>query len=87
MTAFRPAFFTYAALILLLAITAASSRFDLGWANITINLVIAAIKALLIMLVFMQLRSKPVLPRLVAGAMALWLAILYVLIFADYATR
>jgi cytochrome c oxidase subunit 4 len=87
MTGLRPALTTFAALIVLLAITAASSRVDLGWGNAAINLAIAAVKALLILLVFMQLRSDPSLPRLAAGATALWLGILYVLTFADYATR
>jgi cytochrome c oxidase subunit 4 len=66
---------------------AASSRFDLGWGNAATNLAIAALKALLILLVFMQLRANRGLPRLVAGATAFWLGILYVLTFADYATR
>ncbi len=87
MTGLRPALSTFLALIVLLAITAASSRIDLGWGNAAINLAIAALKALLILLVFMQLRSDRSLPRLAAGATALWLAILYGLIFADYATR
>ena len=87
MTALRPAFATFAALILLLAITAASSRIDLGWANAAINLAIAVLKALLILLVFMQLRSDGSLPRLAVGVAALWLGILYVLTFTDYSTR
>jgi cytochrome c oxidase subunit 4 len=87
MTALRPALTTFAALILLLAITAASSRIDLGWGNAAINIAIAVLKALLILLVFMQLRANRGLPRLAAGVAALWLGILYVLTFADYATR
>lgn len=87
MTETRPALITYAALMVLLALTAASSRIDLAWGNVVINLAIAAAKALLILVIFMRLRSGPALTRLAAGVMTLWLFILYVLTFADYATR
>jgi len=87
MTDNRTLLLTWIALLVLLSITAGSSRIDLGWANVTINLAAAAIKALLIVLFFMQLSKGSTLTRLAAGAMILWLGILYVLSLADYATR
>lgn len=87
MTETRSALISYAALMVLLALTAASSRLDLGWGNLVINVAIAVAKALLILIVFMRLRSGPGLTRLAAGVMMLWLFILYALTFADYATR
>lgn len=77
----------WAALIILLIATAASSRFDLGWGNVTLNLAIAIAKALLILFIFMGLKSAAALPRLAFGAAALWLAIMYGLILVDYVTR
>lgn len=87
MSARSAMFLTYAALIALLAITAGSSRVNLGAANLMINLAIAGIKTLLILFIFMQLRLGPALDRLVAAVICLWLAILYLLTLADYATR
>ena len=87
MTENRIFLLTWIALLVLLSITAGSSQIDLGWANLTINLAVAAAKALLIMLFFMQLSEGSTLTRLAAGAMVLWLGILYVLSLADYATR
>ena len=73
MTDNRTLLLTWIALLVLLSITAGSSRIDLGWANVTINLAAAAAKALLIMLFFMQLSKASTLTRLAAGAMVLWL--------------
>lgn len=87
MKASRKILLTWAALLALLAITAASSRFDLGAANVWINLGIAVAKAGLILLVFMHLSDRAVLARLAVGCAGLWLAILYTLTLVDYASR
>jgi cytochrome c oxidase subunit 4 len=87
MTETRSAFVTWIALMVLLAITAASSRFDLGWGNVTINLIVAVAKAVLILIVFMRLKANAIVLRLAAAAAILWIGIMYVLIFADYASR
>jgi cytochrome c oxidase subunit 4 len=87
MNAIRTAAFTWLALLVLLAITAASSAFDLGWGNLALNLLIAVAKTILIVLVFMHLTRGETLLRLAAGAALFWLAILFALTFADYATR
>jgi len=83
----RAAVLTWFALLLLLALTAGTSRFDLGWGNVTINLIVAVAKALLILVVFMQLKANAIVLRLAAAAIVLWLGIMYVLTFADYASR
>jgi cytochrome c oxidase subunit 4 len=87
MTETRSAIVTWIALMVLLAITAASSRFDLGWGNVTINLIVAIAKALLILIVFMRLKANAIVLRLAAAATVLWIGIMYVLVFADYASR
>jgi cytochrome c oxidase subunit 4 len=83
----RAAIVTWVGLLVLLAITAASSRVELGWGNVTINLVVAAAKALLILIVFMRLKANAIVLRLAAAAAILWIGIMYLLTFADYASR
>ena len=83
----RKAFLTWATLLILLAITAASSRFDLGLTNIWINLIVAAAKAGLVLLIFMHLSERVVLTRLAVACVGLWIAILYTLTLMDYITR
>lgn len=84
---FRFACLTWIGLLLLLALTAASSQMALGWANAAINLAIAAAKALLILIVFMGLQRDTLLPRLAAFGMLLWLIIMVALTLTDYLTR
>ena len=74
-------------LLVLLAITAVSSRVDLGGFNVAINLAVAGAKSLLILTVYMRLSQSAALPRLAVACMGLWLAILYGLTMSDYATR
>ncbi|MBN9035547.1 MAG: oxidase [Rhizobiales bacterium] len=72
----------YVGLLALLALTVASAFVDLGGFNSAANLAIAAAKAALIAVLFMQLPRQGVLPRLVVVAVALWLAILFALTLA-----
>jgi cytochrome c oxidase subunit 4 len=75
------------ALLLLLALSAASAWLPLGAWNNAANLGIAVLKALLVALCFMRLaRSGPLL-RMVALAALGTLALLLVLSGADYLTR
>jgi cytochrome c oxidase subunit 4 len=83
----RPLILTWLALMVLLAITAASAFVPLGWGNLAVNLAIAGAKTMLIGLVFMRVAGGAVLLRLVVGAVALWLAILFALSLADYLSR
>jgi cytochrome c oxidase subunit 4 len=54
---------------------------------VAVALGIATVKALLIMLYFMHVKSGPRTAKAFAGAGFLWLGILIVLTFADYLTR
>lgn len=67
----------YLGLLALLALTVGSSFLDLGGLNSGLNLAIAATKAVIIAILFMQLMSEGVLPRLAVAATGLWLAILF----------
>ena len=69
--------FAYAALLVLLALTVGSSFIDLGGFNSTVNLAIAAAKAVIIGIVFMHLAGAAVLPQLAVAAAGLWLLILF----------
>ena len=75
------------ALIALLLLTLGSAYLRLGWANGAINLVIAFVKALLVMIFFMHLRSGHPLLRIVAAAGFFWLTLLIGLAFTDFASR
>ncbi|HET7596988.1 MAG TPA: cytochrome C oxidase subunit IV family protein [Burkholderiales bacterium] len=78
---------TWIALMALLALTTASAFIPLGAWNSVINLVIAAVKALLVALFFMQLRRASGLTRLVAAVGLFMLALLFGLSGGDYLTR
>ena len=67
---------TWIALLVLLAITCGSSFIPMGPMNTVVNLAVAAIKALLVVLVFMRLSRERLVIRLVASAGIVWLAFL-----------
>jgi cytochrome c oxidase subunit 4 len=77
----------WAALCVLLATTCALAFVPLGRFNLVVSLCIAAAKASLVGAVFMRLFEKNALNRLAAAAGPIWIAVLFLLIFADYATR
>jgi cytochrome c oxidase subunit 4 len=77
----------FVALLLLLALTVEAARHDLGRWNFIVAVAIATLKMLLIVLFFMHVRHSPPLTRLVVAAGVVWLAIMFALAFADYATR
>ncbi|MBZ9797282.1 cytochrome C oxidase subunit IV family protein [Mesorhizobium sp. ES1-4] len=77
MNALRKLTFGYFALLILLALTVGSSLLDLGGFNSSVNLAIAAAKAVVIALLFMHLAGGGILPRLAVAAAGLWLAILF----------
>lgn len=79
--------FVYVALLVLLALTAALARVNLGGGNVAIALVIALFKAGLIVTWFMNLRHAPPVMRLAALAAIFWLGILLVLALGDYVSR
>lgn len=83
----RTLVFVFVALLLLLALTFEAARHDLGRWNFAVATVIAATKALLIILFFMHVRHSAPLIRLVVAAGFFWLAIMFALSLADYGTR
>lgn len=83
----RPLFGTFAALIVLLTVTAGAASQPAGWWSTPIALAIAVAKALLIFIFFMRLRSQGPLVRRFALVGFFFLTILLVLTSADYFTR
>ncbi|MES2264364.1 MAG: cytochrome C oxidase subunit IV family protein [Pseudomonadota bacterium] len=83
----KPLVLVWIALLLLLAATAASALLQLGAWNSVLNLGIAALKAGLVMVFFMRLRSSHVLIRLTVITGMATLAILFALSGSDYLTR
>jgi cytochrome c oxidase subunit 4 len=75
------------ALMLLLAATTALAFVPLGSANLFISLGIAAAKALLVLLLFMELKASGALVRAFAAAGFFWLMIMLALTTADYTHR
>jgi cytochrome c oxidase subunit 4 len=63
------------------------STIEMGMWNTPIALVIATIKAVLVILFFMHVIHSTRLTWVVIVASFLWLAVLFVLTFADYLTR
>jgi cytochrome c oxidase subunit 4 len=68
-------------------LTVIASRLNLGMWNTPIALGIAGIKAALVILYFMHVIHSPRLTWVVIVASFFWLAVLFVLTFADYLTR
>jgi len=75
------------ALMMLLALTTALAFVPLGSANLFISLGFAAAKALLVLIVFMELKTGSSLIRTAAAAGFFWLAIMIALTTADYTHR
>jgi cytochrome c oxidase subunit 4 len=78
---------TLAALLVLLGLSAGSALLKLGAFNEVANLGIAIVKALLVLTVFMRLKTDNALLRIVAGAGFAWLSVLIALSLADVLTR
>ena len=77
----------YAALAAGTLLTWYASTVDLHWANTPIALLIATIKAVLVILFFMHVIHSTRLTWVVIVASFLWLGVLFALTFADYLTR
>jgi len=76
-----------AALLILLAASAGLSRLPLGWWGLVISTSIAIGQALLVLVVFMRLKSANPVLRLVAVLSFAWPLILVTLTLGDYLTR
>lgn len=77
----------WAALMLLLTTTTALAFVPLGSAQLGVSLAIACTKALLVLLIFMELRGSSGLVRVFACAGFFWLLIMIALTSADYTHR
>jgi len=77
----------WVALLLLLTATTALAFAPLESATIFVSLAIAAAKALLVLIFFMELRASSGLVRAFAAAGFFWLAILLAMTMADYTHR
>jgi len=77
----------FATLLVMTAATTAISGIDLGPWNTVVALGIAFFKASLVVLFFMHVKYSPRLTQMVVLGALLWLAILLVLTFSDFATR
>ena len=84
---FRRNTLVWLALMILLLLSFGSAWLRLGTWNSVINLAIAAVKALLVALFFMHLRSASALLRLTVATALLTLALLFGISHSDYATR
>lgn len=78
---------SWAALMVLLALTTGLAFVPFGSANLFISLGIAVAKALLVLIVFMELNKGSALVRAFAAAGFFWLAIMIALTTADYTHR
>ncbi|HEY8100684.1 MAG TPA: cytochrome C oxidase subunit IV family protein [Burkholderiaceae bacterium] len=74
-------------LMVLLGLTFGSAFLRMGAWNGAINLIIAAIKALLVVLFFMHLKSSKGLVRICAVTALFTLGLLFLLSGSDYVTR
>lgn len=80
-------YFTWAGLMLLLAITIAASFLPIGGWHQAVSLAVAGTKAALILWVFMGLGSETTLVRLMAGVVGALLLVLTIMLSADYHLR
>ena len=83
----RTDLYAWIALLALLALTCGSSYVPMGTINMVVNLAVAAVKALVVALVFMRLGSERPVLRLVALIGMVWLALLAGLSATDFAAR
>jgi cytochrome c oxidase subunit 4 len=68
-------------------LTVVAANHDLGMLNTPVALLIAGIKAVLVILFFMHVIHSTRLTWVVVIGSFLWLAVLFVLTFSDYLTR
>lgn len=81
-------YFSIAALLfILLAVTVAVALVDLGPFNIVVALVVAILKAVLVILYFMHVKFSSRLTWLFASSGVLWLLILFSFVLSDFLTR
>jgi len=80
-------FLALVALTVLLGSTIFLSYVPMGSMNLVVSLLIAGIKAGIIVTIFMELPKSSAVQQLAAGVGVFWLMFLFLLGFADYLTR
>jgi cytochrome c oxidase subunit 4 len=80
-------FAVFAALMVLTVATVLVSRVDLGSFNLPVALVVAVTKALLVILIFMEVKYSPNLVQVTAGVGFLFLGIMILYTMTDYLSR
>jgi len=80
-------FLVFTALMVGTALTVMAARVDLGPMNIVVALMIAGVKAALVVLYFMHMRYSHRLNWIFAGAAVLWLMLLVGVTMADVLAR
>jgi len=86
-TSVRTYVLVFLALVVLTAVTVFVAFQDLGALNDVVALAIAGVKAILVVLFFMQVAHSSRLSKLTAVAGFLWLLILIGITLSDYLTR
>lgn len=77
----------FGALLTLTLVTVLAALVDLGRLNVIVAITIAVIKALLVILYFMQVRYGSRFTWIFVGAGFFWLALLLALTMSDFLTR
>jgi cytochrome c oxidase subunit 4 len=77
----------FAILLALLILTVAIAEFDLGSMGLAVAMIIATIKAILILMYFMHVKFSPPLVWVFSTAAFAWLVLLFVYALNDYFTR
>lgn len=77
----------FAALMVLTVVTVLVSRVDLGYMNLPVAMAVAIGKALLVILIFMEVKYSPKLVQVTAAAGFLFFGILILYTMTDYLSR
>jgi cytochrome c oxidase subunit IV len=77
----------FAALMVLTTVTVWVAYIDLGMLNVGVALLVAVVKATLVVLFFMHVKYSSRLVQLVVIASIVWLVILFGITLSDYITR
>jgi cytochrome c oxidase subunit IV len=80
-------YLVFTALIALLALTILVAYINFGVFNFALALIIAVLKAVLIVLFFMEVRYRSRLTWIFAASGFVWLVVMLALTLSDYATR
>lgn len=83
----RACFAVYFALIAFTAVTVGAAFIDLKMLSTPVALGIAAVKALLVMVYFMELRHSPKLNWVIMGNGIFWLTVMIMLTMSDMISR